>query len=242
MDESLADTHVTLGQILLEFDWDWAGAEREFRAALELGPENAAAHGGYGVLLAALDRCPEAISEARRAFDLDPLAQSMVSDVMVTLYMCREYWESLDVGRRHLEDNPAAHLVQSMMSLTYERLERYEEAIAAGREALRLGQSPALKAFLIQVLAYAGEREEAQTSLEALVETTEARYICPYEIATCYEALDDRDAALDWFERAYDARADCWIWGAVDPRFDEIRKDPRFRDLLRRVGHAVREP
>ena len=102
-----------------------------------------------------------------------------------------------------------------------------------------MDDSPFLKAILIFALASSGERIAAETLMEELIETTEARYVCPYEVALGYYALDDPEMMFDWFERAYDARGDCWVWGNVDPRLDEVRKDSRYQGLLRRVGHGV---
>ena len=91
-------------------------------------------------------------------------------------------------------------------------------------------------AVLLYTYARAGNVDKARAGLGDLLERVERRYTCPYEVATVYVALDDRETAMSWFEKAYDARADCWIWGKVDPRMDEMRKDDGYVDLLRRIG------
>ncbi len=239
LDESLANAHATLGMVLLVYDWDWDGAKKQFLRAIELDPQNAAARVGYGAVLAATSRFDQALAEARRAHELEPRIHSVNYMVLLTLYMAREYEECVEMSLGILKVDPEAHLVHAVLALTYERLGRHREAIAASREATRLDDSPFLKTILIFALASSGERIAAETLLEELMETTEARYVCPYEIALDYYALDDTEMMFDWLERAYDARGDCWVWGNVDPRLDEMRKNSRYQDLLRRVGHSV---
>jgi tetratricopeptide (TPR) repeat protein len=190
-------------------------------------------------LLVSLGDFEAGLVEAQRALELDPTSQSTGYTVELAYYFAREYETCVEVGSRLLEVDPEFHLIHSIIALCHERLGLHRDAVAAGREAVRLDESPLHKAMLVQVLASAGEQLSAETMLDELVETTEARYVCPYEIGLCHHVLGDTDTAIEWFERGYDARSDCWVWGNVDPRVDELREDERYRDLLRRVGHPV---
>ena len=114
-------------------------------------------------------------------------------------------------------------------------------AIEAARESVRLEDDPINLAFLLYTLGRAGEQQEAREGLVDLLEITKQQYVCPYEVATVYVGLEEYEEAIDWFEKGYEARADCWVWGAVDPRMEEMRKDERYLDLLRRVGHSLPE-
>ncbi|MBA2647637.1 MAG: protein kinase [Pyrinomonadaceae bacterium] len=237
LDET-AYPHVQLGLIKTLYEWDWVGAEKEFKRAIDLVPEDGLAHQFYGWYLIAMGRFDEARAEVKRSQELDPLNDFNTAGVGMSFYFARQYDQAVEQYRKAVGIEPKSHWSRLLLGLAYEQQGKLPEAIAELNQARRLNDSPQVLASLGHAYAVSGRRDEARAVIEELKETLKRKYVSPYDIATIYVGLGEKDEALRWLEKAYDDRSG-WLgmWLKVDPKFDSLRSDPRFADLMRRVGH-----
>ncbi|MHC4108365.1 MAG: tetratricopeptide repeat protein, partial [Planctomycetota bacterium] len=243
LDDTLAEAHVMLGYVLLQFDWDWKGAERAFKRALELSPDLAQAHVGYAWYLAAVMQPEKAIETLMRAETLDPVTLvNNTTDYGLVAFMARDFNLTLEIAERAIDLNPYYWRVHAWKALALSQLGRHSEAIEAINESLRLEENPLNVAFYGGICAKAGQETEARQALGRLRQMSDSRYVCPYEVATVYIALGEYDAALEWLNKAVDDKSGCIPWMIADIRLDPIRHDPRFIKLLRRSGHEAPVP
>ncbi|HYO90518.1 MAG TPA: tetratricopeptide repeat protein, partial [Pyrinomonadaceae bacterium] len=240
MDNNLAEAHTSLAKIKLSFEWDWPGAESEFRKAIELGPGYATAHQWYGVYLSEMGRHDESLAERNRAQVLDPLSLSIRTGLCRAYYWARRYDESLANLQTTLEKDPNYADTHWSYGLVYEQKKMTAEAIASFLKAIDLSRTaefpegkPEMIAALGHAYAIAGRRSEAEKILEQLNGLiAQQRYVSPYSIALVYTGLGDKDKAFSWIERAYDERDEALVHLKVDPRLDPLRSDPRFNNWL----------
>ncbi|HEX2714528.1 MAG TPA: tetratricopeptide repeat protein, partial [Candidatus Acidoferrales bacterium] len=236
-DDSLAEAHSSLAWTKLAFDWDWAGAEREFKRALELNPGYAVAHQWYAECLAGMGRYEEAGAEAKQARELDPLSLTINTIAGWILYFDRQNDQAMAQFRRTLELDPNFWVAHWTLGRAYEQKRMFAEAIAELQRASALSAgSPLSLAALGHAYAVSGQTVGAQHVLAQLKELAEKRYVLPYSIATIYAGLGETDEAFRWLERAYEERSGWLIWLRAEPVSDALRPDPRFQDLLRRIG------
>jgi tetratricopeptide (TPR) repeat protein len=168
--------------------------------------------------------------------ELDPFARFTYGDLSSTLLMARRYDQAVKEGRTVVERLPDFGFARSILGLSYALTGRSTEAIAEAQRATQIDESPLTVVYLAQVQALAGNRPEAARVLAYLEQLTKTRYVCSYEAATAYVFLREKDRAFHWFDKAVEDRSDCMVMVAVDPRLDSLRSDPRFQDLLHRVG------
>src|SRR5262249_45200748 len=239
LDDSLADPHADLGWIASFYDWDWATAEREFKHALELKPSYpATTHLWYALMLSAISRHDEAIAEMKRAIELDPSAPVIRRDFVRILVAARRLDEGIEAGRRAIEGAPNIVTARGQLGVAYLATRMTQEALSELRKPPQLGQGSALGFFYGTGLARCGKRAEALQILAKLKELAEKRYVMAYYIARAYEDLGDRKETLDWLDRSYDDRSWDLVFLNTDPFWDDLRPEPRFTDLLRRL-HLV---
>ncbi|MCA1815361.1 MAG: winged helix-turn-helix domain-containing protein [Acidobacteria bacterium] len=237
VDETLAEGHASLGAIKMYYDWDWAGAESQFRRAIELNPNYALAHYWYGVYLAKLGRPDEAIIECRKGLEGDPLSLVINVTLAVIFYSARRHEEAIEQSLKALEMNPGFYPAYIPLSGAYEQQGLYGEAVAALQQARQIKDSPSyLLAILGQVYAAAGEEEAAREVLGEFEEVSKQRYIPSYLIALIHASLGANDSAFELLEKACEERSSWLTWLRVEPKFDRLRPDPRYAGLLRRVG------
>jgi DNA-binding winged helix-turn-helix (wHTH) protein/TolB-like protein len=235
LDDTLAEAHAAAGFIKFRFEWDFDGAEREYRRALELDPSYPEAHQWYAFHLLARGRRAEADAEIARAVELDPVSLGHNEARSLYLYLARRYEESVAQCRKTLEMEPEFAPTHFVLALDYEQLGRYGEAEAELRRAG--AEAPAgVAAALAHVLAAAGKKGEARAALARLQERAARGEAAPGDVALVYAGLGERERALDWYERAADARSLRPAWLLLDPRLDALRDSPRFAALLRRLG------
>ncbi len=238
LDETLAVAHLCLAEIKDEYDWDWLGAETEFKRAIELNPNFAGAHQRYCGLLWVLERHVEALAEARRALELDPLSVSANAQVGYALYWAREYEQAIAEFRKTLDLDPG--YARTYFGLGRAQLARgmHEEAIRTIRKGVGLlfgSQKP--DGLLGYAYAMAGERDEALREADGLKRQWKHRDPdAAYELVRVYAGLGDRDGALEWLDKAYQERYPSVRTARIDPQFDGLRSEPRFQDLLRRMN------
>jgi serine/threonine-protein kinase len=236
IDETLAEAHTSLAYALWNYDWDWAGAERENKRSIELNPNYATGHHWYGLFLIILGRHEEAVRELTRALEIDSLSLIINTKLGVTYYYGRKYEPAIAQLRKTIELDPRFPLAHLYLGLCYEQLGKFQDAIAEFQKGLQLGENPWFSASLIHAYGRSGRWPEAQKELEKLQEASKTKFVSPYFLATAYAGLDNKEKAFQWLETAYRDRVDWMTYLKVDPEFDSLRSDPRFTDLLRRIG------
>ncbi len=236
IDDSLAEAHASLGYIKLIYDWDWAGAEQEFRRSIALNPLYDTAHHWYSHELAALGRKDEAMAEARRALEISPSDTVMNEHMGWTYLMARDYDHAIQSARKAIEMEPDFLLAHRVLGLAYQYKGQHEEAIAEFERGVEISHGdPVAKAYLARADAAAGHKDQAMQILNQLVQLSTKQYVPPLEIALTYVALDRNDEAFEWLHKAADERASALVYLKVNQAFDPIRSDPRFQDLELRM-------
>ena len=238
LDESLAEAHASLGFAKLYYDWDFDGAEREFRRAIELRPDYAPAHQWYSHLLVARGRTEEGLAAARRALRLDPLSLIANMNLGWQHHWSRQPDQAIEQLRKTLDMERRFEQGRWGLGLAYEQKGMSAEAASEFRAAAELsGGLPVFVASLGHALAMSGDREAAAKVRDDLRRQASTRYVPPYWMATLSAGMADRDEAFRWLEQAYTERSGGLVWAKVYSRLDPLRADPRFDALLRRVGH-----
>ncbi len=229
----MAEAHTSLGLIKFQYDWDWQGAEEEFREAIRISPSYAPAHHYFADYLKAIKRFDEALSEIAKAQELDPLNLAINTGVGHVLYLSRQYDRAIDQYRRAVELDPNFMLTHIWFGRPYLEKGMYQEAISELETAVRLsGEGTLALAMLGHGLASAGRKEEATRILEKLIERRKTRYVPSYWIAVVYNGFKNRSRALEWLKKAFEERSSWLVWSDVEPRFDWLRGDPEFSALM----------
>jgi len=236
LDDRLAEPHAALAYVNTTYDWDWPGAEREFKRAIELNPNYATAHYWYSNHLDATGRLDEAIEEAKRAQDVDPLSLTASTVTVLAFFLGRRYDQAIDQGRKTLEMDSNFYTAHFFLAMVFTQVKRNEEAIEEARKAVSLSAG-ALQALGTLGHAYgvSGRRAEAQKVLAELSNLSKRRYVDPFNIALVHVGLGDKARALELLEKAYEDHAMRLLYVKVYPQFDPLRGEPRFQDLLRRM-------
>ncbi|MDH3285305.1 MAG: protein kinase, partial [Acidobacteriota bacterium] len=205
LDDSLAESHTSLAAVMTDYDWDWDGADREYRRAIELNPSYATAHSWYAEQLSRMARHDEAIAESRVARQLDPLSLTSSMIVAWILYFARRYDESIAQARQTLELDESFATAHRILGWAYEETGQHEAAIAAHRRASELtDRQPNFLGQLGRAYALNGNRDEANAVVEELLDAATKTYVSALDIAIIYTALGETDEALTWLERAFE--------------------------------------
>jgi TolB-like protein/DNA-binding winged helix-turn-helix (wHTH) protein/Flp pilus assembly protein TadD len=235
LDSTLGEAHNSLAFVLDAFDWDLDAGGKEFRRAIELNPGYATAHHWYAWHLSLFGRFDEAIAEMRKAENLDPLSLIINADVAELLVIAHHYDESIAQSRKTIEMDPNFALAHNQLAQAYLQKQMYDEAVAELNKAVQLsGGSPTIVANLARAYVASGKRSEAIKLLNDLKKRSIHGYSNGSEIATIYASLGDTDQAMNWLEKAYEERFNPGV--LLRPGFDPLRSDPRFQDLVHRVG------
>jgi TolB-like protein/DNA-binding winged helix-turn-helix (wHTH) protein/Tfp pilus assembly protein PilF len=235
LDANLAEGHSNLARIKLWYDWDWAGSEREFRHAIELNPNDSANHLNYSLYLQVRKRFDESLAENRRALDLDPL------NILGSMHLAWVYTDAhegakaVEQSERVLELDPAFTGAYLYVARGYELERKWPEAIAAFEKTKGVYQAAYL-AGVAHAWAASGNRRQAEAAFSKLEEFSRQNYVSPLSFAGYYAALGDQDRAFEWLEKGYRQRAPSMIALEVSYVWDDLRTDPRFQSLERRVG------
>jgi TolB-like protein/Tfp pilus assembly protein PilF len=237
IDKELAEAHALLADLKYLFEWDWPGAEREFRRAIELNPNYPTAHQWYANYLAVLSRPEEACAEILRAEALDPLNPVISMDVGFTCYYTSgEYEKAVEQYRKVLALDPDFALARFYLALAHVRRNDLAQAVTELETVKRLEPGePDPIALLGYAFAVNGQRKEAMRALAELQVLSKQRYVSPFPIAWIHMGLGDKDRAFEWLEKAYEERAGRLVYLRVEHAFDPLRSDPRFGDLVRRL-------
>jgi DNA-binding winged helix-turn-helix (wHTH) protein/TolB-like protein/Flp pilus assembly protein TadD len=238
LDDKLAKAHQVLGAVKLMYEWDWSGAERELARSIELNPADGEPHNLYAYYYEAKGQLDKGLSEMRRAQELAPLSAVINADVASGLYYQGNYEEAINAWRKAEEMDP--HFGPSPLFLPaqiYEQKGEYDQAIAECQKAFSVfGRDPGILAVLGYTYAVSSKRREAQNILAEIESLWKRRYFSPIDVALVYTGLGDKDGAFAWLTKAYEARDPQLIWLKVEPELKSLHTDPRFGDLLRRMG------
>jgi TolB-like protein/DNA-binding winged helix-turn-helix (wHTH) protein/Tfp pilus assembly protein PilF len=235
LDSTLGEAHNSLAFVLDGFDWNFEAGGKEFRRAIELSPGYATAHHWYAWHLSLLGRFDEAIAEMRRAENLDPLSLIINADLAELLVLAHNYDESIAQSRKTIEMDPNFALAHNQLAQAYLQKHMYDEAVAELNKAVQLSDdSPTCIANLARAYVATGKRSEAEKLLSDLKKRSNPAYSNAPEIAIIYISLSDTDQAMNWLEKGYEERFNPGV--LLRPGFDPLRSDPRFKNLVRRIG------
>jgi TolB-like protein/DNA-binding winged helix-turn-helix (wHTH) protein/Tfp pilus assembly protein PilF len=235
LDDRLAEAHTSLALVTENYDWDWQNAGKEFRWAIQLDPNYATAHQWYAEYLAYQGRFDEALAEIERARQLDPLSLIIATDTGAILYFSRQYDRAIKQFRAVLDmepNFPRAHL----LVFAYVQKGLFADALADIEKWRRIDDAPGILAIEAYVYGRSGQRVEARRALEKLQQLNRRRQMDPAANVLAYVGMDKKDEAFAWLQRAYLEHSNALTALKVDPIYDPLRSDPRFQELLRRVG------
>ena len=237
-DNTLAEAHTSLAHVLTNYDWNWSAAEKEFKRSIELKPDYATAHEWYAIhYLTATGRLEEALHEMKRALELEPASLVMNTFMGATLYYAGRYDEAIAQCLKTIEMDPNFAVAHWHLGLAYEQKQVLDAATEEFKKAISLsGGSPLMRAALGRAYAEAQEKHEANKMLDELNELAKQHYVSAYEVATIYVALGNNEQAFQLLEQAYAEHSFHLIYLNVSPQFKSVRSDPRFLDLVQRLG------
>jgi DNA-binding winged helix-turn-helix (wHTH) protein/Tfp pilus assembly protein PilF len=239
LDDGLAEAHTALALIVQNHDWDWQTSEKEYRRAIELNPNYATAHHWYAEHLMWLGRFDEALSESERARQLDPLSLIIATDNGAILYYSRQYDRAITQFRTVLRKDPKFGRADGLIALAYVEKAMFAQALASTEMSRRLyGEGPWYWSSLAYIYGRAGQPERARHELEKLQEVSRHEQLDQVVMLWADLGMGDKEEALADLEKAYSEHRAILTTLKVEPGFDPLRSDPRFQDLLRRVGLA----
>lgn len=235
IDENQAEAHSSLAFIKFRWDWDRAGTEREFQTAIKMKPGYAPAHQWYSSYLVAVERFDEAIAEAKRTEELEPLSFVASSHLGWIYYLSGKNDEAVEQCKKIVDLDPSSFPARRYLGLAYEGKGKYNEAIQEFQTGVKISGSPLMLALLGHAYAASGKRAEAKQVLNELEQLQSQRYVSPYTVAAIYAGLKDEEQAFNWLEKAV-AERDIWLMNLkVDPVFAKLRSNRKFTDLLARI-------
>jgi TolB-like protein/DNA-binding winged helix-turn-helix (wHTH) protein/Tfp pilus assembly protein PilF len=235
LDNTLGEAHNSLAFVLDGFDWDLDAGGKEFQRAIELNPGYATAHHWYAWHLSLLGRFDEAITEMRKAENLDPLSLIINADLAELLGLAHSYDDSIRQSLKTIEMDPNFALAHNQLAQAYLQKHMYADAVSELQKAVELSvDSPTCIANLARAYVASGKRSEAVKLLDVLKKRSSAGYSNSSEIAMIYASLGDTDQAMNWLEKGFEERFNPGV--LLRPGFDPLRSDPRFQNLLRRIG------
>lgn len=237
LDPRLGDAHAVLGNVAMSYDWDLAAAEKELQRAIELNPNDSTSHEWYAHLLIVEGRNGEALAEARRSLDLSPVSPLFHTVLAETYYYGRNYDAAIERAQQVVNLHPDYLLAQFWLGSAYREKKMYAQAVQTFDRARKLsGDNPAMVMAYGHAQAIAGNAAEARAALHTLEQLRATRFVPSLYPAGIYLGMGDSSKALDLLDRAYEERIDRLVFLGVDPMADPLRSNPRFRDLLHRIG------
>jgi serine/threonine protein kinase/Tfp pilus assembly protein PilF len=236
LDDSLAEAHTSFASVH-EFEWKWKEAEKEYKRAIELNPNYPTAHHWYSIYLSNMGRHDESIAEIKRALQLDPLSLVINMTVADCYSDARRYDEAIEQYRKTIEMDPDFPNVHGALGRVYREKRMYSEALAEFQKEYEVSKDNAdYLNTVIHVKALQGKNEEAKKMFQQLIELSKKQYVSPVAIAGIYNRFGEKDKAFEWLEKAYQERSTRLPYLMIVPIFQNLHGDPRFQDLIRRIG------
>jgi adenylate cyclase len=235
LDDSLAEAHVALAGTIWAYDFNWGGAEREYRRAIALNPNYAFAHDQYGSMLLDVARFDQALAENMRAAELDPLSAVITTDVAGALFFQAKYEAAREQVRKALELDPNSYYAHWILGWIDIEADKFNEALPELQKASAMDSPLYVAGWLGYAYAAAGERAKAEALIAELNQTSSRRFVSPICTAIIYLGLGEKRRALEGLEKAYEARSQFLQFLKVGRMFDPLRSDPRFIELLKKV-------
>jgi predicted Zn-dependent protease len=238
LDDGIAEAHTSLGLIKMWYEWDWPGAEKEFKRAIELNPNHTAVDYSYTSFLIATSRQDEALAESRRILEIDPISFNAALNFIRALYSARRFDDAIQQCLKLLEMDPNQVPVLRMLAVSYEQKGLYDQAIKTQQNVVELtGGSLVSKSVLGHAYAMAGHTKEATAILKE-IESQPKQKQKSYYLAMICTALGQKDKAIDWLEQALQERSTFLIFINTDFALESLHSHPKFAALVRRVGLA----
>ncbi|HEY8716925.1 MAG TPA: tetratricopeptide repeat protein, partial [Candidatus Acidoferrum sp.] len=237
LDNTLAEPHASLAYVSFYYDWNWSAAEGEFKKAIALNPNYATAHEWYSIYLTAMLRPDEAKFEIDRALQLDPLSLIVNTDVGFQMFYARNYDDCIKQLRRTLQMDPAFPVAHLWLGRAYQQKGMFEESMAEYQAT-----DAALPNWVVTIAGIgnlqglAKKSADAQLTLAELETMSKSRYVTPYGVALVYAGMGKNDEAFRRLKQAFDDRAHWLVWIRLDPRWDSLRSDQRYTEMIRRMG------
>ena len=237
LDPELGEAHSPQAAVLWLYDWQWPEAQMEFKRSLALNPAHPTASHWYAECLMTMGRHSEAIARMKSSQDLDPLSLIISVAIGWAFYMAGQYEAAIEQLHRTVEMDPNYPVTYWILGLTLRKMGRHELAIAEGEKGVKLsGGSALMRAALAQTLATTDRRKDALQILDDLTTLSKEKYVSPYFFAGIHVGLGEDDRAIEYLEKSYEEHSHWLIYLHIDPSMDRMRSNPRFQDLLRRIG------
>jgi serine/threonine protein kinase/Flp pilus assembly protein TadD len=236
-DETIPEAHDALALALQHYDWDFAGAEREFKRALELNPSDADVRHYYAHYLMAMGRVAESFAESKHAVELDPVGDNLISCLCWHSFAARQYDDAVRLATQFLASQPDDPWEHTILGWTYEQKRMPDDAISQLQKAVDKTKSQSFfLASLGHAYAMAGRNSDAERVLQTLSERAKKSYVSAFDFATIYAGLGEKDKAFTWLDKAAAEHSSFLVYSKWEPRLDPLRSDPRFNQLLKRIS------
>jgi TolB-like protein/Flp pilus assembly protein TadD len=236
LDETLSEAHTALATVRLQYDWDWEGAETELKRAIQLNRSSADAHDLYSAYYAAVGNFQSALSEVQLAREYDPLSLRYADRFLYVLVFFKDYDRTIAEANAIIAKYPDFVMAHAWKALALTMQGHFDEALKSQKRAVAIDPNPGMTIFLGVVEAAAGNKAEATKLVHQIEAAAKHQYVCNYEIAQVYAALGDHEQAFKWLKTGVNQQCDCMIWLRGEPWMEPLRADPRYVDLLKRVG------
>jgi len=236
LDETVSEAHTALATVRLQYDWDWQGAESELKRAIQLNRSSADAHDLYSAYNSALGNFDAALAEIGLAREFDPLSLRYADRFLYTLLFFKDYDRVISEANTILEKHPDFLMGLAWKAMAQMLEGHFPEAIETQKRAVAIDPNPGMIVFLGVVQAAAGNKAEALRLVHQVETAAKRQYVCNYEIAQVYASLGDREQAFKWLKTGVNQQCDCMIWLRGEPWMQSLRADPRYIDLLKRIG------
>lgn len=237
IDDTLAEAYTSLARVKNRFDWDWSGSEEYFKKAIELNSSYPMGHSWYSILLRSLGRFDEALTIINKALELDPLSLPINTTIGSIFYFAQKYDQAIIQCKKALELDPNFTWAHAILASAYLQKFLFEKAIAEFKKAVFLSKASTwYVAELAHAYAVTGDKNKALNSLDKLLEQSKREYVPVAEIAMIYTGLNNKEKAIEWLEKAFIERSDKLVNLNVEPRLGNLRSEPKFKALLKKMG------
>ncbi len=236
LDPTLSEAYTALATVKLQYDWDWDAANQDLKKAIQLNHSSADAHDLYSAYYTALGNFRDALSEVQQARELDPLSLRFADRYLYILVFFRQYGRAISEADVMLARNPDFVMGYAWKAMGFMMQKRFPEAIEAQKRAYAIDPNPGMQILLAMTEAAGGNKPEAERLVHRIEEIAKQQYVCNYEIAQAYSVMGDTEHAMKWLHSGLSQQCDCMIWLQGEPWMESLRADPRYLDLIRRVG------